>query len=207
MDAFTSTPFTGNPASVCLVPTEPHLVADELTGGMGALTVPTLKAIASEMNHSETAFLATRPPGLDYAHATDFHLRWFTPKVEVPLCGHVRTRCARATRMGCGRGWTGRGRGWMRPAGEGDGKLARGGGDGTGPAHGALLGTHWPCTRCSSGHPLALHTVLYWLLGTHWPCTRCSIGYWAATGPAHGALLTCALLLLGHRPSLAIPAF
>ena len=106
MDAFTSTPFTGNPASVCLVPTEPHLVADELTGGMGALTVPTLKAIASEMNHSETAFLATRPPGLDYAHATDFHLRWFTPKVEVPLCGHVRTRCVSDEDAGARGGYT-----------------------------------------------------------------------------------------------------
>ena len=49
-----------------------------------------MKAIAAELNLSETAFLTTRPPGQDFAVATDFHLRWFTPKVEVALCGHVR---------------------------------------------------------------------------------------------------------------------
>jgi PhzF family phenazine biosynthesis protein len=90
VDAFTSTPFAGNPAAVVLVPAEAHRVADELTHGLGAFRDEVLQAIAAEMRHSETAFLATRPPGEDFAHATDFHLRWFTPKVEVPLCGHVR---------------------------------------------------------------------------------------------------------------------
>jgi len=90
VDAFTDAPFTGNPAAVCLVPTRDHGIPDELSHAMGALSEATMKGIALEMNLSETAFLTTRPPGQNFATATDFHLRWFTPKVEVPLCGHVR---------------------------------------------------------------------------------------------------------------------
>jgi PhzF family phenazine biosynthesis protein len=67
IDAFTDTPFRGNPAAVCLLPDFP---ADER-----------LQRIASEMNLSETAFLRRRDDGFD--------LRWFTPALEVDLCGHA----------------------------------------------------------------------------------------------------------------------
>lgn len=67
LDAFTTRRFAGNPAAVMLLKTFPP---DEA-----------LRALAAENNLSETAFLV--PEGTDYS------LRWFTPKVEVPLCGHA----------------------------------------------------------------------------------------------------------------------
>ena len=67
VDAFTERLFGGNPAAVC--PLERWL-ADE-----------TLQAIAAENNLSETAFFVPR--------GDDFDLRWFTPTVEVDLCGHA----------------------------------------------------------------------------------------------------------------------
>lgn len=67
VDAFTSRLFAGNPAAV--------VVMD------GILSDATLQAIAAENNLAETAFLV-RKNG-------DYDLRWFTPKVEVPLCGHA----------------------------------------------------------------------------------------------------------------------
>ena len=66
--AFTERLFGGNPAAV--IPLESWL-PDEL-----------LQNIAAENNLSETAFLV---PAEDY----DWHIRWFTPTVEVPLCGHA----------------------------------------------------------------------------------------------------------------------
>ena len=74
VDAFTSTPFTGNPAGVCLLQ-EP--LADEW-----------MQAIAAEMNLSETAFVILSGTPADRING-DFPLRWFTPKNEVPLCGHA----------------------------------------------------------------------------------------------------------------------
>ena len=73
VDAFTGSPFRGNPASVCLLER--------------GLPESTMQAIAAEMKHSETAFACPRdgPAAL----ATRFSLRWFTPQVEVPLCGHA----------------------------------------------------------------------------------------------------------------------
>ncbi len=68
VDAFTDTIFAGNPAAVCLLP-EPRGEAWMLR-------------LAREMNLSETAFLERRPDG-------EFDLRWFTPTVEVDLCGHA----------------------------------------------------------------------------------------------------------------------
>lgn len=68
VDAFAERPFTGNPAAVCLLPE--------------ALPDATLLAIAMEMNLSETAFLRSRSDG-------SYDLRWFTPRVEVDLCGHA----------------------------------------------------------------------------------------------------------------------
>jgi predicted PhzF superfamily epimerase YddE/YHI9 len=67
VDAFTAKPFAGNPAAVCLLPA----ARDEAW----------MQAIAREMSLSETAFLV--PNG------DDFDLRWFTPAVEVDLCGHA----------------------------------------------------------------------------------------------------------------------
>ena len=67
VDAFTDTPFAGNPAAVCLLP-EPR---DERW----------MQDVAREMSLSETAFLHRREDGFD--------LRWFTPAVEVDLCGHA----------------------------------------------------------------------------------------------------------------------
>lgn len=70
VDAFADRPFTGNPAAV--MPLETWL-ADEL-----------LQAIAAENNLSETAFILP-DPGVE----ADYELRWFTPAVEVKLCGHA----------------------------------------------------------------------------------------------------------------------
>jgi predicted PhzF superfamily epimerase YddE/YHI9 len=68
VDSFTECPFSGNPAAVALVDRFP----DE--GDM--------QMIAREMNLSETAFAAARADG-------SYDLRWFTPTVEVDLCGHA----------------------------------------------------------------------------------------------------------------------
>lgn len=67
LDAFTSRRFAGNPAAVMLFEKYP----DETT----------FQALAAENNLAETAFLV--------ADGDDFRIRWFTPTVEVPLCGHA----------------------------------------------------------------------------------------------------------------------
>ncbi len=67
VDAFTDKPFSGNPAGVCVVP-EPQ---EERW----------MQNVAREMNLSETAFL--------YRQTDGYNLRWFTPAVEVDLCGHA----------------------------------------------------------------------------------------------------------------------
>ncbi|MBI5835143.1 MAG: PhzF family phenazine biosynthesis protein [Armatimonadetes bacterium] len=67
VDAFTSQPFSGNPAGVCLLPVE-----------RGA---EWMQLVARELNLSETAFLS--PVGQGY------RLRWFTPQTEIDLCGHA----------------------------------------------------------------------------------------------------------------------
>jgi len=77
IDAFTSRPFHGNPAAV--VPLESWLPDD------------TMQAIGAEMNLSETAFFVPTPHG-----TADFHLRWFTPRREVELCGHATLASAHA---------------------------------------------------------------------------------------------------------------
>ncbi|PKP94403.1 MAG: PhzF family phenazine biosynthesis protein [Alphaproteobacteria bacterium HGW-Alphaproteobacteria-16] len=70
IDAFADRPFTGNPAAVMLLE---NWLADDV-----------LQAIAAENNLSETAFLVPDDSG-----AADYALRWFTPAVEVALCGHA----------------------------------------------------------------------------------------------------------------------
>jgi PhzF family phenazine biosynthesis protein len=67
VDAFTDRPFAGNPAAVCIL----NEAADE----------EWMQNVAREMNLSETAFL--------YPQEGEFNLRWFTPAVEVALCGHA----------------------------------------------------------------------------------------------------------------------
>ncbi|MFP4051999.1 MAG: PhzF family phenazine biosynthesis protein [Thermoplasmata archaeon] len=74
VDAFTDKPFGGNPAAVCLL--EERLNKD------------TMKAIAAEMNLSETAFVRTLN-NQSFKESPEFTLRWFTPEMEVPLCGHA----------------------------------------------------------------------------------------------------------------------
>ena len=75
VDAFTDRPFAGNPAGVCPLP----LPAFPPAGWM--------QAVAAEMNVAETAFLVRRRDGS--ASGSGFDLRWFTPTVEVELCGHA----------------------------------------------------------------------------------------------------------------------
>lgn len=67
VDAFTATPFAGNPAAVCVLPAP----ADENW----------MRNVAREMNLSETAFLHPENGG--------YRLRWLTPAIEVDLCGHA----------------------------------------------------------------------------------------------------------------------
>ncbi len=74
IDAFTDRPFAGNPAAVCLLP--------------AAREAEWMQAVAAEMNLSETAFVRE----LDDL----FELRWFTPAVEVELCGHATLAAAHA---------------------------------------------------------------------------------------------------------------
>ena len=68
VDAFAGQPFSGNPAAVCLLP-RPASAA-------------WMQHVAREMNLSETAFLVRRDDDA-------YDLRWFTPAVEVDLCGHA----------------------------------------------------------------------------------------------------------------------
>jgi PhzF family phenazine biosynthesis protein len=67
VDAFTDQPFAGNPAAVCIL--------------QGPVEAEWMQKVAREMNLSETAFLWRLENG--------FSLRWFTPAVEVELCGHA----------------------------------------------------------------------------------------------------------------------
>lgn len=67
VDAFTSEPFSGNPAAVCVMEEWP---SDEA-----------MMKLAMENNLSETAFIVKED--------TSYHLRWFTPGTEVELCGHA----------------------------------------------------------------------------------------------------------------------
>lgn len=67
VDAFTTRAFGGNSAAVCLL--------------AGSLDDDLLRAVAAEINFSETAFLV---PGGDH-----YELRWFTPRCEAKLCGHA----------------------------------------------------------------------------------------------------------------------
>ena len=67
VDAFTSSPFSGNPAAVCILERWP--------------SAESMMKLAMENNLSETAFVVKEGAG--------YHLRWFTPSTEVELCGHA----------------------------------------------------------------------------------------------------------------------
>lgn len=67
VDSFTAEPFAGNPAGVCILE--------------GPAEEGWMQNVGAEMNLSETAFL--------YPEEDGFNLRWFTPTVEVELCGHA----------------------------------------------------------------------------------------------------------------------
>lgn len=74
IDAFTDRPFKGNPAAVCLLDHERDAAW--------------MQSIGAEMNLAETAFLVPRDDG--------WSLRWFTPTIEVDLCGHATLASAHA---------------------------------------------------------------------------------------------------------------
>jgi len=81
VDAFASRSFTGNPAAVVILNSE--------------LSHETMQAIAAENNLSETAFVLSAGDG--------YHIRWFTPTVEVDLCGHATLASAHVlfNHLGC----------------------------------------------------------------------------------------------------------
>lgn len=81
VDAFTDKPFGGNPAAVCLV-------TGQLEDGL-------LQSIAAEMNLSETAFVQPVGHGSFSIDNRRFKLRWFTPVLEVQLCGHATLATAK----------------------------------------------------------------------------------------------------------------
>ena len=76
VDAFASGPFLGNPAAVCILDEE--------------VDKNWMQKVANEMNLSETAFL--------YSVGDRYNLRWFTPTVEVDLCGHATLASAHILR-------------------------------------------------------------------------------------------------------------
>lgn len=75
VDAFIDQPFSGNPAGVCILDSEQP--------------ASWMQNVALEMNQAETAFVHRRDDG-------SWNLRWFTPQVEVDLCGHATLAAAHA---------------------------------------------------------------------------------------------------------------
>lgn len=69
VDSFTDEPFKGNPAGVCIINTE---ISDEM-----------MLSIAKELGFSETAFIKNQN------EQNEFSIRYFSPKMEIPLCGHA----------------------------------------------------------------------------------------------------------------------
>lgn len=88
--AFTTDPAGGNPAGIVL--------------DASGLDDASMLAIAADLGYSETAFLTAPPDGLGGEPGRAFTLRYFSPKAEVPFCGHatVATGVALAERVGSG---------------------------------------------------------------------------------------------------------
>jgi PhzF family phenazine biosynthesis protein len=85
VDSFTDRAFAGNPAGVCLLE--------------GPADADWMQRVAAEMRHAETAFLRPLDPAEADPEAdpeADYELRWFTPLVEVALCGHATLATAHA---------------------------------------------------------------------------------------------------------------
>jgi len=76
VDAFTDVRFSGNSAAVCVLPP-------------GKAEESWMQKLAREMNLAETAFLRRRDGEEEGVGRASFDLRWFTPIVEVDLCGHA----------------------------------------------------------------------------------------------------------------------
>jgi len=76
VDAFASQAFKGNPAAVCLLES--------------AKPADWMQNVGAEMNLAETAFVVPR------AEEGQYDLRWFTPAIEIPLCGHATLASAHA---------------------------------------------------------------------------------------------------------------
>jgi PhzF family phenazine biosynthesis protein len=83
VDTFTTTPFKGNPTSVCYSDTLPDAA--------------TMQAIAAELNLPVTAFIAKRKSG-------EYDIKYFTPITEIPACGHATLASARIAMMNDGNG-------------------------------------------------------------------------------------------------------
>lgn len=88
--AFSAEPEGGNPAGVVLDAT--HLDAGDML------------AIAADLGYSESAFLTALPDGLEGHEGRAYEVRYFSPKAEVPFCGHatVASAIALAERIGPG---------------------------------------------------------------------------------------------------------
>ncbi len=80
VDSFTDKPFKGNPAGVCILK-DRNLSAEEML------------LIAQELGHSETAFI--RLSDFDEDKLCSFPIRYFSPKMEIPLCGHATLAAAK----------------------------------------------------------------------------------------------------------------
>ncbi len=80
VDSFANQAFKGNPAGVCILKKD---MSENL-----------MQSIATEMNLSETAFCVPTD-NKSFENASRFGLRWFTPAVEVPLCGHATLATAK----------------------------------------------------------------------------------------------------------------
>ena len=97
VDAFTDRAFTGNPAAVCLLGSEGGAEA-----GAGApMSEDRMQSLAYELGISETAFV-TPVGGADGAGGATpdtFALRWFSPSVEIDLCGHATLASAHVLRQ------------------------------------------------------------------------------------------------------------
>ncbi|KAK7500701.1 hypothetical protein BaRGS_00007945 [Batillaria attramentaria] len=89
-DAFASKPFTGNPAAICPVPFDMELSKE------------TMQDIAMEMSLAETAYVRPLTPSDNFKSGSRFGLRWFTPVMEVEICGHATLASAAVLFYGLG---------------------------------------------------------------------------------------------------------
>jgi PhzF family phenazine biosynthesis protein len=83
VDAFTDTAFAGNPAGVCLLPAGAPMTDDRM------------QSLAFELGLAETAYVTPMPD----AAPNTFALRWFSPRVEIDLCGHATLASAHVLRQ------------------------------------------------------------------------------------------------------------